>query len=391
MEGMETRQARRRQETSSTATALPATESMEEQANRMSDAAEDGVPTPSTRAELIAEMRKEAKDAQEERELQRLRQWRETGYAAEAREPAEDETLDAGETHAGRRGSSPTDAAVKRRKTIRDEEKDIPLPIVKDYKGDSYKEFREWERALLMCFETRPTSFEGHRRKILFGRTKLAGTASEAWARIPDKENYTWDEFLKFLKKQITSDASAAITDLAGWRSCTQGSRTVGAVVNELDDLESRMDRFPESTRTNVFILAMRPALRRELMRNGILPADREAAIAQAMTLETAENDERKGIAGDSLAKRLQPYKWKGLDKSTTKSTASPLSGVNAEPTRGAYAVATPLRRNQFDANAERKKQIICHHCHKKGHYKTDCLQWQADSKQERQLKDPGS
>ena len=364
----------------------------EEQEGRMSPASEMEMPDPAAREELIAEMQKEAHEVQRQQEYQRLLRLKDNGYRPLPSDPAE--ALDhAGEPHGHRRGSSPLKSEVeaKRRKTIRDEEKDIPLPSVKEYKGENYKEFRDWERQLKVCFETRPTSFDRDSQKIMFARGKLAATAGEAWTRLDHSNNPTWDEFVQFLKKQITSDAGAALGDLAGWCNCKQGSRTVSAVVNEIDDFESRMERFPEATRINVLVLAMRASLRKELMRNGVLPTTRESTIAQAMTLETAEQEVRRADAGDTPIRRSLPYKWKAVDKDTTKPTAYPASGANVEPARGAYAAAPPGARMPFSPGSDRKRNATCHYCSRKGHYQADCRKMAAETTQARQVKESGS
>ena len=264
----------------------------EESARRMSSTSDVEMLSAEVREERIAPMQKEAHEVQREQEkYQRLLRSQENGYLPLPMDPL-NISIHAREPHGNCRSSSPlqTEADARRQKIIGDGEKNIALPTVKEYKGENHKEFRDWERQLEVCLETRPTSFDGDSQKIMFALGKLTATAGEAWTRVDHGQNPTWDEFVQFLKQQITSDAGIGLEDLAGWCNCKQGSRTVRAVVNEIDDFESRMERFPEAIRINVLVLAMRASLRKELMRTGVLPTTRESAIAQAMTLEQAES-----------------------------------------------------------------------------------------------------
>ena len=375
-----------------TSTTVPtASITSEEPAGRMGLASDDEMLSPAAREEMIAGMQREAYEVQRKQEYQRLLRLKENGYLPIAADWA-DESAHAREPRGNRRGYSPLKLEVeaKRRKTIRDKEKDIPLPAVKEYKGENYKEFRDWERQLKVCFETRPISFDRDSQKIMFAREKLTATAGEVWTRLDHGNNPTWDEFVQFLKKQITLDAGAALGDLAGWCNCKQGARTVSAIVNEIDDLESRMERFPEATRINILVLAMRSSLRKELMRNGVLPTMRESVIAQAMTLEMAEQEVRRGDAGETPLRRLLLYKWKATDKDITKPAVYPASGANVELARGVYAAAPLGARTLFSPGGDRKRNATCHYCKKKGHYQADCRKMAAETTQARQLKESG-
>ena len=376
----------------SSGTAPIAGAALEEQEGRRTPASDEEMPNPEEREERIAQMQREAYEVERKQEYHRLLRFKENGYLSTQSNPSSRRD-DSREPQFNRRGVSPLQAEIeaKRRKTIRDEEKDIPLPSVKEYKGESYKEFRDWERQLKVCFETRPTAFDRDSQKVRFARGKLTGTAGEAWTRLDQGQSYSWEEFIQFLKKQITSDAGAALGDLTGWCNCKQGTRTVSAIVNEIDDFESRMEKFPETTRINILVLAMRASLRKELMRNGVLPATREAAIAQAMTLETAEQEDRRRDAGAPLGRNPSSWKWTASGKNTTKPVPYPASGANVELPRSAYATESFSARVPLPPNTERKKNATCHYCNRKGHYQAECRKMAAETTQARQVKESGS
>ena len=354
----------------------------------MSDAEIIRTTSPATRERMVEAMEAEAQEAETRRKLERLLRLRREGYPPTT---AEGIAAPAGDTQDGLMLSSSDLSIAKRQKTMTDDEKYMPLPEVKDYKGGSHKELREWERALKNCFKARPTFFARDEKKILFAQAKLKGTAEAAWTRFAEKgDSHTWEDFMTYLRRLLTTDANAELRDLKDWRSVKQEGRTVVELVEAINDYESRMPLMPEPIRRNVIIAALRPSLQDEVLRSGILPETREAAIALAIHHEAREQELRRFKSSaaheshSSHRKGYPFYKRKTFEKETVA------TGANAEPPKTAYAASPPASR-LIPSAVERKKNAACHHCGKKGHYRSECRKWLAETRQDRRVKGSGS
>ncbi|KAI9859585.1 MAG: hypothetical protein M1824_003751 [Vezdaea acicularis] len=202
-------------EESSGTTGVAHTPSEEDQESIMSDAEIIRTTSPTTRERMVKAMEAEAQEAETRRKLERLLRLRREGYppttaegiAAPAGDTQDGLMLSSSDLSIAKRQKTPAYASLSVRllaagktqtsyachalsigaelvptltKTMTDDEKYMPLPEVKNYKGGSHKELREWERALKNCFKARPTFFARDEKKILFAQAKLKGTAEAA-------------------------------------------------------------------------------------------------------------------------------------------------------------------------------------------------------------------
>lgn len=261
------------------------------------------------------------------------------------------------------------------------------------YHGKNLRELQDFVRTCDMIFQGARRRYRTDRQKIAMALPFVKGETGYAYDREKERRGNddapTWEEFVNFLRDQVSDPVNRMLTAVQKYHDAKQGPvQRVQEFVSYLERLEAELDPFTETQRYQNLLAKINPDLRRRITDTLLVPTDRlglirlacrieENQIARKAQMKTLQNDDDDNNAPRNPLRRFsrreprlpsheyQQRKILQQERSQKKEegdVSSPATTVNRTP------INDSSRRDAM-SNGD----FECYNCKKKGHYARDC------------------
>lgn len=264
------------------------------------------------------------------------------------------------------------------------------LPVRKpeaSYAGGSQKLWMSYTRHCEGQFRLHPFYFDSDWKKISWASTFLTGSASDAWLRGNDagqRDDFSWEKYKDFLRDVLDDPTTRARNNYRLLKQAKQrAGQTVYHFVAYVESLEQNLpEQYTERQRYDHLLAAFSPALEREILKVGDIPATREDLIKLASRLDTTLETTRDRPK-DSTSSTAGKDKVISTTKTLVERDVAPARAIAPARGRGNFRGRNRIPRGTTSQpprpaidTQEREKRTqsgACHVCGKQGHWAKDC------------------